>query len=201
MHSFSHRPIYVDLDPGAVVVERPTKVEECFSQALLLVYHYDVIIELAFGWQRFYISKWIKTRNELKANNINSEIEVYIIPVFDQEHFYNEVLKDVLYQKEWEYPGEIGFSHWRISGTRERDPRYQKLRVRGIRIRNTRRGQPARCAMGKSRPGGTASLITVNLDANNKSHRSVTEASCGPTTPRRVDNFTDMRSHLPKVCV
>lgn len=50
-------------------------------------------------------------------------------------------------------------------GTRERDPRYQKLRVRGIRIRNTRRGQPARCAMGKSRPGGTASLITVNLDA------------------------------------
>lgn len=57
------------------------------------------------------------------------------------------------------------FSHWRLGGTRERDPRYQKLRVRGIRIRNTRRGQPARCAMGKSRPGGTASLITVNLDA------------------------------------
>ncbi|KAL4108169.1 hypothetical protein QTP88_018411 [Uroleucon formosanum] len=54
------------------------------------------------------------------------------------------------------------FSLQTLGGTRERDPRYQKLRVRGIRIRNTRRGQPARCAMGKSRPGGTASLITAS---------------------------------------
>ncbi|KAL4120357.1 hypothetical protein QTP88_013065 [Uroleucon formosanum] len=44
-------------------------------------------------------------------------------------------------------------------------PSYQKLCVRGIHIRDTRRGQPTLCAMSRPHPGGTAYLITVDLHA------------------------------------
>ncbi|CAD0203154.1 unnamed protein product [Chrysodeixis includens] len=40
-------------------------------------------------------------------------------------------------------------------------PHYQKLRVRVIHIRDNRKGQPARSAMGRPRPGRTAFMITV----------------------------------------
>jgi len=49
-----------------------------------------------------------------------------------------------------------------IPGQRERSPDYQKLYSRGIRIWDTRRGQPNRSAMERPRPGGTAFMITVN---------------------------------------
>ncbi|CAD0194553.1 unnamed protein product [Chrysodeixis includens] len=41
-------------------------------------------------------------------------------------------------------------------------PHYQKLRVRVIHIRDNRKGQPSRSAMGRSRPGRTAFMITVS---------------------------------------
>jgi hypothetical protein len=47
-------------------------------------------------------------------------------------------------------------------GQRVRSPHYQKLRVRVIRIRDNRRGQPHRSAMEEPRPGGTALMITVS---------------------------------------
>jgi len=50
-----------------------------------------------------------------------------------------------------------------IPGQRERSPDYQKLYSRGIRIWDTRRGQPNRSAMERPHPGGTAFMITVNL--------------------------------------
>ncbi|KPJ17545.1 hypothetical protein RR48_03506 [Papilio machaon] len=48
-----------------------------------------------------------------------------------------------------------------MGGRRVRSPHYQKLRVRVIRIRDNRRGQPNRSAMEGPRPGGTAFVITV----------------------------------------
>ena len=48
-------------------------------------------------------------------------------------------------------------------GQRERSPDYQKLYSRGIRIWDTRRGQPDRSAMEGPHPGGTAFMITVDL--------------------------------------
>lgn len=47
-------------------------------------------------------------------------------------------------------------------GLRERKPDYQKLRVRGVRIRDTRRIQPNLSAMVKSPSEGTALMITVD---------------------------------------
>ena len=49
-----------------------------------------------------------------------------------------------------------------LRGRRVRSPHYQKLRIRVIHIRDNRRGQPNRSAMGRPRPGGTAFLITVS---------------------------------------
>lgn len=44
---------------------------------------------------------------------------------------------------------------------RERNPDYQKLRVRVIHIWDTRRPQLNRSAMEEPQPGGTALVITV----------------------------------------
>lgn len=57
---------------------------------------------------------------------------------------------------------------------RVRNPRYQKLRARGIHIWNTRRGQPNRSAMEGPHPGGTSFMIKVASTPGKYAEGSVT---------------------------
>lgn len=133
MNALGRRPIYVDLDPGqgqisvpgtigAVMVERPAEVEESFSQAAPLVYHYghtnmsvnstlyntlisrmaEVIHQRMDENPRINCSGliintcgWVKGKGYQHLTHIALAFEVDVILVLDQERLYNELVRDM----------------------------------------------------------------------------------------------------------
>ncbi|CAI6374963.1 unnamed protein product [Macrosiphum euphorbiae] len=133
MNAPGRRPIYVDLDPcqgqisvpgtiGAVMVERPAEVNESFSQAAPLVYHYGHtkmgINSTLYNTLISRIAKVIHQRMDENPRincsgliintcgrvkgegyqhltHIALTFEVDVILVLDQERLYNELVRDL----------------------------------------------------------------------------------------------------------